>query len=148
MRLLKYSFLIAVLCFAASTAHSQCRSFTKNDCLPLLEDFTPNENYNSALFAAGESAELGVTFNEGKTYRVVVCGQSVLGDIQFQLIDSDDEILYDNANNEMAKSYDFKVAGTQQLSIKVIVPEDDSGVDLVQQGCVTIALGHKESPAD
>ena len=39
--------------FSATDADAQCRTFTKKRCLPQLEDYVQNDNYNTAVLIPG-----------------------------------------------------------------------------------------------
>lgn len=128
---------------AASEASAQCRAFTRSNVLPLLETYRPNENANSVLLRAGEEAELDLTFYANQDYRLVVAGHALLGDLQVTLVDQEQEVLYNNAEVENKNTFDFKVAGTQQLKVRVKVPETQKKGVMAQPGCVTILVGSK-----
>ena len=51
-----------VMMFTAADAAAQCRTFTKKRCLPQLEDYVQNDNYNTAVLIPGDEAELELTF--------------------------------------------------------------------------------------
>ena len=50
----------------SGTASSQCRSFAKNKCVPELAPYKFNETFNAAQMAAGEEAEVNLTFFSGQ----------------------------------------------------------------------------------
>ena len=50
--------LLALVTLFAAQTNAQCRTFTKKNCLPLLEGYIQNENYNSAVLIPGDEAEL------------------------------------------------------------------------------------------
>ena len=128
-------------------SQAQCRSFTKKKCLPELEGYVQNDNFNSAVLIPGDEAELLLTFYAGKEYRLLVCGHPVLGDLEFEVLDTDDEVIYTNVdeeNNADAK-FDFKVATTQQLIVRIRVPEAESTSTLIHEGCVSVMIGSKEN---
>ncbi len=127
------------------TTWSQCRSFTKKKCLPQLEGYVQNDNFNSAVLIPGDEAELLLTFYADKEYRLLVCGQPILGEIEFEVLDTDDDLIYSNMNTDKPDDnmFDFKVATTQQLIVRIRVPEGESSA-LVHQGCVSVMIGSKE----
>ena len=83
----RLSLCIAVLSLLSASASAQCRTFTKRNCLPVLEGYAQNDNYNSAVLIAGDEAELSVTFLPSTEYRVAVCAHPVLGDVTFDILD-------------------------------------------------------------
>lgn len=128
-------------------SQAQCRSFTKKKCLPELEGYVQNDNFNSAVLIPGDEAELLLTFYAGKEYRLLVCGHPVLGDLEFEVLDTDDEVIYTNVDeeNEADAKFDFKVATTQQLIVRIRVPEAESTSTLIHEGCVSVMIGSKEN---
>lgn len=137
--------ILPLMLLTAVSASAQCRSFTKKRCLPQLDGYVQNDNFNSAVLIPGDEAELLLTFYADKEYRLLVCGHPVLGDIEFDVLDTDQEILYTNRDSEdKSASFDFKVANTQQLIVRVRVPELDSPSPMTHEGCVSIMVGSKE----
>lgn len=140
---------LLILCFAIlglyQTGSAQCRSFAKKNCLPSMAPYLTGPSFNSAQLNPGDQAELKLTFNANQAYRLMVCSQSVLGQVEFKILDENNTVLYDNANDNFTQIYDFSVAGTQNLTISISVPKSDKGVKLVPQGCVNIIVGQKES---
>lgn len=130
------------LSFASIEAHAQCRSFTKKNCIPALEDYVQNENYNSAILIPGDEAELMITFLAGQNYRLVVCGHPILGEVQFDISDNGGRELFNSENAEDSDHVDFRVESTQQLMVRVRVPESNGSI--LHEGCVSILLGSKE----
>lgn len=128
-------------------SQAQCRSFTKKKCLPELEGYVQNDNFNSAVLIPGDEAELLLTFYAGKEYRLLVCGHPVLGDLEFEVLDTDDEVIYTNVDEEdkADAKFDFKVATTQQLIVRIRVPEAESTSTLIHEGCVSVMIGSKEN---
>ena len=57
--------LLALVTLLAVQANAQCRTFTKKNCLPTLDGYVQNENYNSAVLIPGDEAELELTFLAG-----------------------------------------------------------------------------------
>ncbi len=135
--------IASIFLFALVTvgANAQCRAFTKNRVLPNLTGFVQNENYNAALFMEGDEAELLMTFYGGKDYRLVVMAHPVLPEVEFEVLDTNDELLYTNKTAVNKNVFDFRMSSTQQLKVRVRVP--DSKGTMVRQGCVTVVAGHK-----
>ncbi|MFM1931071.1 MAG: hypothetical protein RL226_374 [Bacteroidota bacterium] len=145
MKFLKIILPLALLLPLA--ASSQCRSFTKKKCLPELEGYVQNDNFNSAVLIPGDEAELLLTFYANKEYRLLICGHPVLGDLDFEVLDTDEEVIFTNkdAAADRKNLFDFKVASTQQLIVRIRVPEAQSSSTLIHEGCVSVMIGSKES---
>ena len=110
-----------------------------------MEGYVPSENFSAAKFMPGDVAELDMTFSKGEDYRLLICSQSTLGDVEFKIYDTDKNLLFDNSEQEYTDSFDFRVPGTQELTVAVKVPED-SNQTLSPQGCVAIIVGKKVTP--
>ena len=138
---MKYTILLlASFAFFTVEASSQCRTFTKRTCVPLLEDYAQNDNYNAAVLIPGDEAELDMAFYGDVSSRIVVCSHPILGEVEFSLHDHDGNTLWSNTEGEA--HLDLQVATTQQLSVKIKVPLSKSS--LTHEGCVSIMLGSKE----
>ena len=139
--------ILPILLMIPLMSTAQCRSFTKKKCLPVLNGYVQNDNYNSAMLIPGDEADLLLTFYGGKEYRLLICSQPVLGDVEFEVYDDEDKLIYSNEStaDEGNNYFDFKVKTTMQLLVKIKVPADD-GMPAVtpSQGCVTVMIGSKE----
>ncbi len=137
--------ILPILLILPLMSSAQCRSFTKKKCLPELEGYVQNDNFNSAVLIPGDEAELLLTFYAGKEYRLLVCAHPVLGKVEFEVLDTDDEVIY-NSDDEVENEhiFDFKVASTQQLIVRIRVPEAESPSTLIHEGCVSVMIGSKE----
>ena len=124
-------------------SEAQCRAFTKNQCLPALDGYVQNDNYNSAMLVPGDDAELLLTFYGGKEYRLVVCAHPILGSVDYEITDTNGDSIY-RGNTAGGNSFDFKMVNTQQLIVKLHVPEQKSAVS-VHEGCVSVLVGSKET---
>ena len=111
----------------------------------MLEGYIQNDNFNSAVLIPGDEAELLLTFYAGKEYRLLVCGHPVLGELEYEVLDTDEETIYSSGKSDNADNiFDFKVATTQQLIVRIRVPEGGNPSALVHEGCVSIMVGSKE----
>ena len=150
MKLLNKNRLTLCLFFLATifsvASYGQCKRFTKKNCLPDLAPFTHNGQLTSAVFNAGETADIEMTFNAGKEYRIIACSQETLGKVQFKVLDKTRKVLYKSEEGETNPSWDFKVANTQQLIIQIVVPKEDQKnklAQLTQSGCISLLIGFK-----
>ncbi len=140
-----YSLLFfTLLAGAPMQSHAQCKSFTKKHCIPNLTPYVYNGQLNSAVLSEGDVAELLLTFYADQDYRVQVCGHPALGNIQFQVFDTEENLIFDNAKKDYVKYWDFKSNSTQQLIVRVTVPQENNRSGMVQTGCVSILVGFKE----
>ncbi|MFN0031340.1 MAG: hypothetical protein ACKVOR_04185 [Flavobacteriales bacterium] len=132
--------LAALLPLAGS---AQCRAFTKNKCLPLLDGYVQNDNYNSAQLVPGDDAELLLTFYGGKEYRLILCAHPILGTVLYEVKDTNGELIYSGDSSDEKQTFDFKMTNTQQLIVKIKVPEQPASVS-THEGCVSVMVGSKE----
>ncbi|NOZ46583.1 MAG: hypothetical protein GXO79_07345 [Chlorobi bacterium] len=121
--------------------YSQCKSFTKQVCMPKLDPYIYNGQLNSAILNEGDIAELVLTFYGGQDYRIAVCSEEEIGNVQFKLLDTDRNPIFDNAEQEYADYWDFKCNSTQQIIVEVTVPESDGVDSSIKNGCVSILVG-------
>ena len=132
--------LLALVTLLAVQANAQCRTFTKKNCLPTLDGYVQNENYNSAVLIPGDEAELELTYLAGIDYRVAVCAHPVLGAVEFEVLDEQNIRVW--SNSEGADHLDLRVENAQRLKFKVRVPDTDAAI--LHEGCVSILLGSKD----
>lgn len=136
---------LLIILFAAvqtSLVMGQCRSFVKNNCGDAMEGFIPGESFNAVKLFPGDAAEVEMTFYSDVDYRLLVCSHEILGDVNFQLVDKDGEVVYDNADREFSEFFDFRLEGTRTFGLRIKVPEQEDSA-IKAQGCVAILLGRK-----
>jgi hypothetical protein len=126
-------------------ADGQCRAFTKNRVLPLMSGYVQNDNYNSAQLVPGDEAELLLTFYGNKEYRLVVGVHPILGEVDYEVLDTNNQLIYSSKDSKSENKYifDFKTSSTQQLIVRIRVPDQQSAVTS-HEGCVTVMSGYKE----
>ncbi len=135
--------LLTLCLFALPTLlAAQCNEYTKKECIPQLSPYTFNGQLNNAVLSEGETAELQLTFYKDQEYRILVDGDNSLGKIQFQLFDTDHNLLYDNADEDHTKLWDFMVESTDDFIIRILVPNDKIK-DKIESGCVSILIGFR-----
>jgi hypothetical protein len=133
--------LLSTWALLPSHADAQCRAFTKKTCMPIMEGYTLNENYNSAILIPGDQAELMLTFLGGTNYRLAICSHPVLGDVQFEILDAKGKTLFNSVKAGGADKVDFRVQTTQQLRVNILVPPTKSAIQ--HEGCVSVLIGTK-----
>jgi len=143
MKLYRIIPILALFLITSVIADAQCKAFAKRDCLPLLESYTHDGNYHAAVLVAGEEAELYKTFYSDMDYRVAVCGEEKLSDIEFLIIDANRNIIYSNKENNYSKTWDFRLQSSQQLKLVVKVGASNTRGSVPLNGCVSIMFGFK-----
>jgi len=137
--------LIIMLAGISESATAQCKNFTKKQCLSELSDYTGNGQYNGAVMFEGEEASLVQTFYSGKDYRLFVCAHPAIADsLFFEVRDYRKQLIF-SSKEKGSNSFDFSVEFTQQLFIKVAVPEMGTANELKKNGCVSILVGFKDN---
>jgi len=142
-------YLIAVIFITAFSFNSnaQCKRYTKRNCLPSLAPYIHNGQLTSAYMVPGDSAEVLMTFNAGKKYRILICSQELIGKVQFKVLDKRRKVLYKSGEQETNPSWDFKVENTQQFIIQITIPKQamsNQKNNLVQNGCVALLIGFQK----
>lgn len=99
---------------------------------------------NSAILTEGDVAELLLTLYGGQDYRILVCGQEILGNIEFNLYDTNRNLIFSNKDHDFTTHWDFTSNSTQQLIVQVVVPKQESNSEMLHNGCVSILKGFKE----
>jgi hypothetical protein len=144
MRILRIiPILLLFLLGTTINADAQCKAFAKKVCLPELGTYTHDGNYHAAILVEGEEAELYKTFYSDMEYRVAICGEDKLANIEFKILDSNKNVLYSNKDASYAKSWDFKLQSSQQLKLIVKVSTFTQPGETPVSGCVAIMFGFK-----
>lgn len=137
--------VFTVLALIPFHSHSQCKSFAKKVCKTELIPYIHDGNFNAAILTEGEDAELYKTFYAGQNYRIYICGSDALPDIEFQVLDVNRNVLYDNRKNDYSRVWDFKLESSQQLIISLRVKNNEGESEELVSGCVAIMFGIKEN---
>jgi len=133
-----------ILSYTVTNSFSQCKRFTKNNCLPKLKPYTYNGQLNSAVLSQGDEAYLKLIFYPEQEYRILVCGNPILGNIHFRLFTDNGVLVYDNETMDYLPFWDFKTDQTIELTLKIMVPPASEDDYTVKDGCVSILVGFKE----
>jgi hypothetical protein len=138
--------IFSVIFFAVAIAYSngvvaQCKNFAKKICKLELLPYVHDGIYNATVLSEGETAELYKTFYAGQEYRIAVCGDENLPPIQFQVLDTDRNVLYDNKKHNYTHTWDFKLESSKQLIISIQVQTSDELTDQILSGCVAVLVG-------
>jgi hypothetical protein len=123
---------------------SQCKGYTRRHCKSQIQPYVFNGQLNSAVMSEGDVAELILTLYTGQNYRIFVCSQELLGNVEFVLLDSEKNIIFNNKDHDYVKYWDFTSEVTQQLTVQVKIPATENISDIIQSGCVTILVGFLE----
>lgn len=141
---LKAIVAIGIFAFYSTLAIAQCNTFVKKKCMPKISPFTQNGQMNTTTLSSGQKTSMNLTFYSGQDYRILVCGEAVLGDVSFVVMDMQKKVVFDSKKNDLPDFWDFKVKNTQQFIIEVQVPESESTSSVLPSGCVSIMVGFKK----
>jgi hypothetical protein len=132
--------LILLACLGLSQfSFSQCNSFNKKKCIPSLKPYVHNGLNNSASLLTGEHIQLLMTFNPGQDYRIMVCAEEALGQVQFKLVDEKKKIIFASKDHSNTNMWDFNVKTSQQITVEVTAPPSNSPHH--KSGCVSVVVG-------
>jgi hypothetical protein len=144
MRIYKIIPVLALFIIATTAnVEAQCKAFAKKVCLPELGTYTHDGNYHAAVLVEGEEAELYKTFYSDMDYRVAICGEDKLPNIEFRILDANKNVLYSNKDANYARVWDFKLQSSQQLKLVIKVNSLNKAGDTPASGCVSIMFGFK-----
>jgi hypothetical protein len=144
MRILRIIPILTLLLVGINAnANAQCKAFARKVCLPELGIYTHDGNYHAAVLVEGEEAELYKTFYSDMEYRVAICGEEKLPNVEFMVLDANKNVLYSNKNANYAKTWDFKLQASQQLKLVIKVNTASQSGETPASGCVAIMFGFK-----
>lgn len=142
---MKYYLVSTLVVFIVSinVGFSQCRDFAKIHCKAKLENYIHDGNYNGTVLQQGEEVELHKAFFSGQKYRVVVGGENHLPKIHFMIVDSDQNLIFDNKENDYIDYFDFELDEAKTLIVSLNFIEEETPVLELKNGCVSILFGLK-----
>ena len=144
MRIYRIIPVLALFIIATTVnVEAQCKAFAKQVCLPELGNYTHDGNYHAAILVEGEEAELYKTFYSDMDYRVAICGEEKLPNIEFRILDASKNVLYSNKDSNYARTWDFRLQSSQQLKLVIKVTSFNKPGETPASGCVSIMFGFK-----
>ena len=136
-----YILTLIVALAAPIISSAQCKGFVKKQCLPVLENYTPSDKYNSLRMVQGEEADMYLVFVENHDYRVVICTQEIIGDVDYQVLTDNGQVIFSSAKSEGKNYFDFSATSTMKLQVVIKVPDNESAGGMMHEGCVTVMIG-------
>jgi len=134
------AFLLAMV-FSSQNALAQCKTFVKSSCLPQITPYIHDGNYQAVIMSEGEEAEVYKTIFSGQSYRLIVCVDDLLPNVEFVVSDIRRNILFDNRKNGNVKLWDFKPEASQQIKVTIRIPKSQkqgTGDRELIVGCVGV----------
>ena len=146
----KYVPAIAIVAFlfVSPIVQAQCKAFVKSN-LARLESYIHDGSYQAVMMSEGEEAEVFKTIFAGQQYRLLVCIEDVLPNVEVIVTDIRRNILFDSRKvektnkNENAKIWDFKSDVSQQIKVTIRIPKSEKSGEVVF-GCAGVLFGLKE----
>ncbi|MFH2141530.1 MAG: hypothetical protein ABIJ97_03845 [Bacteroidota bacterium] len=133
--------ILSAISVFSLTTNAQCKTFAKKICKLELLPYVHDGIYNATVLSEGETAELFKTFYSGQDYRLAICGDDKLPPIEFQVLDADRNVLFDNKKSKYTNVWDFKLESSQMLIIAIQVQTTDELNDEILSGCVALLIG-------
>ena len=134
---------LLVTTFSSQDALAQCKNFVKNSCIPQLKPFIHDGNYQAVTMSEGEEAEVYKTVFAGQKYRLIICTENALPDVEFVVSDNRRTVLFDNRKNGNGKIWDFKFDVSQQIKVTIRIPKSKKEGSAAS-GCVGVLFGMME----
>ena len=147
--------LILILLFAGTVISlnaQHCYDFHRSNCYPSDNEFFEyNGQSKSALFAKGTTSTLNVVIYKGQDYRFSFCLEDHLGDrVVYKIMDGKSkEVLYDNASDEYADTFEFSCEYTRKIIVEMTIPDDGHGGEQLKpkdMGCLGFLIEHMPTP--
>lgn len=141
-----YALILLLVAFimAPTNGKSQCKPFAKKVCKKELTPYIHNGNYHASILTEGETAKIYKTFDAHKSYRIYVCGSENIPKIHFQVLDGNQNVIYDNKNEGYKTKWDFVPESSQELLISLKVDNSAKESEIPVSGCVSVMIGIKE----
>ena len=136
--------ILLLMFFAIPVVRAQCKVFVKSNCIPQLHPYIHDGSYQAVIMSEGEEAEVYKTIFAGQKYRLYVCADNSLPDVEIVVSDIRRNILFDNRKNNGIKYWDFKPNASQQVKVTIRVPKTQKkagGDTEIIFGCVGMLFG-------
>jgi len=135
-------FLLFTL-FSLPNINAQCKSIVKNSCVPKLHPYIHDGSFQAVIMTVGEEAEVYKTIFAGQKYRLYVCVDNFLPNVEFVVSDIRRNILFDNRKHNNVKTWDFKPDASQQIKVTIRIPKNtkQSEASEIISGCVGVLFG-------
>ncbi|MEX2379557.1 MAG: hypothetical protein WD530_02360 [Vicingaceae bacterium] len=141
---MKSIFLLSLITIFSYQLSAQCKGFTKRSCLPELSPYLSNGQFNAAYMIPGESADVEINFNQGLSYRLVICADPFLEGVNYQISDEDGFVYTTDTIKGKTAYTDLEVTQSKALTLSITIPDKENTTGIVRNGCVSILVGFKE----
>lgn len=128
--------ILFLIVFHISKAQD-CKNFYLKCGVDSTDIWTLNENSKSFHVLPGAAVELKMEILKAKDYRISLCGDDFIGNIfQYQILDKDGNVLYNNENDNYALSFSFSCLESKPVIISIHIPDSGSG----KEGCLGVLI--------
>lgn len=129
-----FSYHLSAQDCANSKAYKQC-------AYPENANFENKFNWSKS-FRKGQTKQYVLTFIKGKQYYISVCSKDYKKDIHIKLREDNEkqEVLYDNAINELSKILELQFNETKKLIVEVSVPPGNINESNEKYFCVGVRM--------
>lgn len=138
------STLVVSATLISSEVNAQCKGFTKRNCMQELSPYLSNGQFNGAYMIPGESADVKINFNQGLSYRLIICADPFLENLNYTLKDDKGVIYLNDTLKETTGFTDLEVTQSKPMTLSISVPEKENTTGIVRNGCVSVLIGFKE----
>jgi hypothetical protein len=145
MRISYKPFVLAVIFFFAHIGDlpSQCsKTWVRKKCIPKINPFIHNGQMNSSFLKEGQKMQTSLTFYSGQDYRILICAEETLENVNFVITDMSGIVVFDSKLHNNTDVWDFKVKTTTELKVEVDAGKNEGG-DGKAAGCVSVLVGFK-----
>ena len=132
-------FTIVAFLLVSSNIRAQCKAFVRSN-LVQLESYIHDGSYQAVMMSEGEEAEVYKTVFAGQRYRLLVCIENNLPNVEILVSDIRRNILFDSRKNENVKVWDFKSDVSQQIKVTIRIPKSQKSGEVVF-GCAGVLFG-------
>ena len=144
MKTIKLLTLLTLILGMHSQAFSQCKGFTKRNCLSDLSPYISNGQLIAAKMVKGQEAEIELNFQKNIDYRLIICAEDFLEGLSYRLIDEDDNVFTAKTLKGVSSTIDFEVSENSELKLQITIPEKESNTGIIRNRCVSILIGFRE----
>ena len=132
--------VLFVVAFSSPNVRAQCKSLVRSGCVPQMKPYIHDGSNQAVVMYDGEDAEVFKTIFAGQRYRLLICSEVTLPNVEFVVSDNRRNILFDNRKNGNVQVWDFISDASQQIKITIRIPKSQKQEKLVS-GCVGVLFG-------
>jgi len=135
--------IIILLVFKNKTYSQDCSDYYKK-CENADKSYTASGMSRGIKLTKGSTYELNLTIYANRDYFISFEGEKSLGDIQFVILDSENQILYNNSVDEFKQFTNIITDVTTQLKIQLITQPDVYKPNSTTKYCAGIFVAYKK----